>query len=50
MKQKKWNPEDWQGRSKEQIESSYRVMETTMTIVGLSFIGWAIYRVFVNIF
>ena len=49
MKQNEWNPEDWQGRSKKQVESNYRIMETVMMIAGFSFIGWAIYQVFANI-
>jgi hypothetical protein len=50
MKKEKWNTEDWQGRSKEQIENTYRFLHIVITIVGASFIGWAIYKAFTNIF
>jgi uncharacterized membrane protein YidH (DUF202 family) len=33
MKKEKWNPEDWQGRSRKQIESTNTIMYYTM--IGL---------------
>ena len=50
MKKEKWNTEDWQGRSKEQVENTYRLLDAVLSIVGTSFIGWAIYTAFTNIF
>lgn len=50
MKEQKWNSEDWQGRSKEQVESNYAIMDTILTIAGLAFIGWAICQVLINVF
>ena len=50
MKKEKWNTEDWQGRSKEQVENTYRLLDDVLSIVGTSFIGWAIYKAFTNIF
>lgn len=50
MKKEKWNTEDWQGRSKEQVENTYRLLDTVLSVIGISFIGWAIYKAFTNIF
>lgn len=50
MKKEKWNIRDWQGRSKEQIENAYRLLDMALLIIGFSFIGWAIYKAFTNIF
>ena len=33
MKNKKWNPKEWQGRTQKQVESSGKVMELTVTVV-----------------
>lgn len=43
MENKEWNPRDWQGKSKNQIESSYKIMGWTllgMVIFGI--IGYLI--------
>lgn len=33
MKNKNWNPNDWQGRSKKNVETSYKL--TFYSIVGM---------------
>jgi len=33
MKDKNWNPDEWQGRSKRNVETSYKL--TFITVIGL---------------
>ena len=41
----KWNPEDWQGRSKKQIESNYKMVDGIFRIAVIGFIIWIIYEI-----
>ena len=50
MKEKEWNPEDWQGRSQEQVEGNYKILDWTMASVGIFLLGWAIYTAFTSLF
>lgn len=49
MKQEKWNPEDWQGRSKRQVEDSHKIMDWALTALGLALFGWVLFQVVINI-
>jgi hypothetical protein len=39
---KRWNPKDWQGRSRKQIESHYTMVDGVFKIAVVSFIIWMI--------
>jgi len=49
MENKDWNPEEWQGKSKRQVEDTYKIMEIFFKACGFLFIGWVTYVVFENI-
>lgn len=49
MKQEKWNPEDWQGRSKRQVEDNHKIMDWCFSILGFGFLGWALFQVVINL-
>lgn len=46
---KEWDSTDWQGRSKKQVESGYRVMGLFFKLCAVIFMGWAIYTVLTNV-
>lgn len=33
---KEWNPEDWQGRNKSQVEGAYKINATIMLILAVT--------------
>lgn len=39
----KWDKTQWQGRSKRQIETNYQMVDITIKIAIMSFIGYLIY-------
>ena len=41
MKKEKWNPEDWQGRSKKQIETNNAIMY--YSVICLAVVGAFVY-------
>ena len=48
MKDKKWNREDWQGRSKNQVEGNYKAIDLMFKIIAGSFIVFAIWKILEN--
>jgi hypothetical protein len=50
MKEKEWNPEDWQGRSKSQVEGNYKILDWTMSSAAIFLLGLAIYTAFTSLF
>jgi|TARA_B100000768_G_scaffold177659_1_gene192177 hypothetical protein len=50
MKEKEWNPEDWQGRSRSQIEGNYKILDWTMSGAVIFLLGWAIYTAVTSLF
>lgn len=49
MKQEKWNPEDWQGRSKRQVEDSHKIMDWSFSIFGVAFFAWVLVQIVINV-
>lgn len=49
MNKKEWNPEDWQGRSKRQVESNYTVLGIAYSIVAITFLLWATLQIIKNL-
>jgi len=47
---KEWNRNDWQGRSKSQVEGNYKILDWTMASVGIFLLGWAIYTAVTSLF
>lgn len=43
MKKQKWNPKDWQGRTKYQVETNYKIMGFAFMVV---FAGLVLYGLF----
>tara|TARA_Y100000385_G_C12962607_1_gene580450 strand:- start:631 stop:810 length:180 start_codon:yes stop_codon:yes gene_type:complete len=41
---KEWDENQWQGRSKHQVETNYKLMDITVVMGIISFIGIMIYR------
>jgi hypothetical protein len=41
---KEWDENQWQGRSKQQVETNYRLMDITVATGLICFIGIMIYR------
>lgn len=48
MEDKNWNREDWQGRSRRQVETSETLAGISMIAVIAMVIGLVIYNVLVN--
>ena len=44
-----WDPKDWQGRSKKQVEDNYKMLDWTFSIAGILFFGWVVYMVYQNL-
>lgn len=44
MENKNWNPNDWQGRSRKQVESSEMLAGISMIAVIVMVIGFVIYN------
>ena len=42
MNKKEWNPRDWQGRSRKNVENNYKIMDITFKVIAVSFILWSI--------
>lgn len=40
----KWNKNDWQGRSQENVEGTYKNMGFAMFVLAGFFMGWAIFQ------
>ena len=47
---KEWDSNQWQGRSKRQVEGNYKILDWTMMEIGLFLFGWFIVSVFSNFF
>jgi hypothetical protein len=47
---KEWNRNDWQGRSQEQVEGNYKILDWTLASVGIFLLGWAIYTAVTSLF
>jgi len=43
MKEKKWNPSDWQGRTKQQVEGNAKVMGFTFMVVVAAFVLYGLF-------
>ena len=41
---KEWDENQWQGRSKRQVETNYRMMDITVAAALICFVGIMIYR------
>ena len=48
MKDKDWNPDDWQGRSRENVEASTKLVMISMTACAIMLIGLVIYNWAIN--
>jgi len=48
MKDKNWNPEDWQGRSRENVETSTKLVGISMAACIIMLVGLVIYNLVVN--
>jgi hypothetical protein len=48
MGKKKWNPKNWQGRTKQQVESNYKVMGYGFIIIIGVAIGYGLISLFNN--
>jgi hypothetical protein len=48
MGKKKWNPKNWQGRTKQQVESNYKVMGYGFIIIIGVVIGYGLMSLFIN--
>ena len=44
MENKNWNPNDWQGRSRKQVESSEMLAGISMIAVIVMVVGFVIYN------
>ena len=44
MEDKNWNPNDWQGRSRQQVETSEKLAGISMIAVILMVVGLVIYN------
>lgn len=49
MNKKEWNPEDWQGRSQQQVESNYTILNVVYSIIAITFLSWATLQVIKNL-
>lgn len=47
---KEWDRNEWQGRSQEQIEGNYKILDWTLMGVGIFLFGWAVYTAFTALF
>ena len=47
---KEWNPDDWQGRSRSQVEGNYKILDWTLMGVGVFLFGWVVYTVITSLF
>lgn len=45
----KWDPKDWQGRSRRQVENNYQILEWIFTAAAVGFFSWVIYMVYQNL-
>ena len=43
-----WNPNDWQGRSRRQVETSQTLAGISMIAIVLMVVGLVVYNVIVN--
>jgi len=43
MKEKKWNPSDWQGRTRKQVESNGKIMGYTFMVVVAAFVLYGLF-------
>lgn len=41
---KEWDENQWQGRSKRQVETNYRMMDITVAAALICFVGIVIYK------
>jgi hypothetical protein len=48
MKDKDWNPDDWQGRSRENVEASTKLAMISMIACASMLIGLVLYNLVVN--
>lgn len=48
MEDKNWNPNDWQGKSKRQVEASETLAGISMIAVVLMVVGLVVYNIVVN--
>jgi hypothetical protein len=48
MKNKKWNREDWQGRSRNQVEGNYKTIDLMFKIATVTFIVFTIWKILEN--
>jgi len=46
---KEWDSKSWQGRSRQQVETNYRLMDITVVTGLICFIGIIIYRLITTI-
>lgn len=48
MEDKNWNPNDWQGRSKRQVETNETLAGISMIAVIAMVVGLVVYNIIVN--
>lgn len=47
---KEWDRNEWQGRSQEQIEGNYKILDWTLLGAGIFLFGWVVYTAFMSLF
>jgi len=47
---KEWDRNEWQGRSQEQVEGNYKILDWTLMGVGIFLFGWVVYNVITSLF
>lgn len=47
---KEWDRNEWQGRSQEQVEGNYKILDWTLMGFGIFLFGWAVYTAFMALF
>ena len=47
---KEWDRNEWQGRSQEQIEGNYKILDWTLLGAGIFLFGWVVYTAFMALF
>ena len=49
MENQKWDRNEWQGRSKEQIEGNYVALDLIFKTVVIGFLIWAFYNIAIHL-
>ena len=47
---KEWDRNQWQGRSRSQVEGNYKILDWTLAGLGIALFAWAIYTTVISLF